>query len=67
MLRRKFCDLHLLEYVVSRESDLLPDGGGPFCFSPHAGGDMKLLEDREQGTAIDFREMNQGAGICDCG
>jgi hypothetical protein len=28
---------------------------------------LAIDEDREQGKAIDFREMNQGTGICDCG
>lgn len=53
--------------MVGRESDLRPDGGRAFRLSPDGCGNVELREDREKRQAIDFGEMNQWAGIYDCG
>jgi hypothetical protein len=50
-----------------RKSELFSNRRRPVCLKPHALRDVELLEDGEKREATDFREMNQWAGVGDCG
>lgn len=65
MVCRESRDLVSLEGVTLREREPVPDRRRPVCLLPDTLGDVELLEDREEGQAIDFREMDQWAGIGD--
>jgi len=66
MLCRESGDLVSLKGVTLRECEHGPDRRRPVGLLPDALGDVEVLEDREEGQATDFREMDQWAGVGDC-
>jgi hypothetical protein len=67
MVRRECCDLVFRQDVPRRVSELFSDRRRPVCLKPHTLRDVEILEDREKGQPADFREMDQWAGVGDCG
>lgn len=64
---RESRDVIFLEGVTFREREPGPDRRRTVRLPPDTLGNVKILEDREEGQAIDFREVDQRTGIEDCG
>lgn len=67
MVRREPRYLFDLKSVPIGEGELFADCCGPLRLAPHTLGNVELVENRQEGEATDFREVDQGTGIGDSG